>query len=213
VTSFCTGQSGQHAHSARGFDFYATPAIAVTALLDANPKHLDPASVRIREPAAADGGIVLPLRERGFAVIASDITARDFPLHFVSDFFLLTQAPAGTTTIITNPTYRSAQRFAEHAVDLAPDVFLLLRLCFLESVRRTDLLEHRGLYTLYVFRRRLPRMHRAGWNGRRTSSSICFAWFHWRRGSAVDPLSSASKPNQGGHVPLARTERRTRHGY
>jgi hypothetical protein len=98
---------------------------------------------------------VLPLRERGFAVIASDITARDFPLHFVSDFFLLTQAPAGTTTIITNPAYRSAQRFAEHAIDLAPDVFLLLRLCFLESVRRTDLLEHRGLYTLYVFRRRL----------------------------------------------------------
>jgi hypothetical protein len=151
VTSFCTGQSGQHAHSARGFDFYATPAIAVTALLDANPKHLDPASVRIWEPAAGDGGIVLPLRERGFAVIASDITARDFPLHFVSDFFLLTQAPAGTTTIITNPAYRSAQRFAEHAIDLAPDVFLLLRLCFLESVRRTDLLEHRGLYTLYVF--------------------------------------------------------------
>ncbi len=26
MTSFCTGQSGQHAHSARGFDFYATPA-------------------------------------------------------------------------------------------------------------------------------------------------------------------------------------------
>src|SRR5262245_45798863 len=51
--------------------------------------------------------------------------------------FLLTQAPAGTTTIITNPAYRSAQRFAEHAIDLAPDVFLLLRLCFLESVRRT----------------------------------------------------------------------------
>jgi hypothetical protein len=188
VTSFCTGQSGQHAHSARGFDFYATPAIAVTALLDANPKHLDPASVRIWEPAAGDGGIVLPLRERGFAVIASDITARDFPLHFVSDFFLLTQAPAGTTTIITNPAYRSAQRFAEHAIDLAPDVFLLLRLAFLESIRRTDLLEHRGLRAVHVFRRRLPRMHRHGWDGPRSSSSIAFAWFHWRAGFRGPPI-------------------------
>jgi hypothetical protein len=167
----------------RGFDFYATPAIAVTALFDANPEHLNSSSVRVWDPAAGDGGTVVPLRERGFAVICSDVGARGgFPLHFVADFFSRTCAPAGITTILTNPPYREAQRFAEHALELVSDVYLLLRLAFLESIRRTELLEHRGLRAVYVFRRRLPRIHRHDWNGRRTSSSICFAWFHWRRG-------------------------------
>ena len=112
MASFCTGQPGQHAHSVRRFDFYATPAIAVTALLDANPEHLNPSSVRVWDPAAGDGGTVVPLRERGFAVICSDVVARGgFPLHFVADFFSLTCAPAGITTILTNPPYREAQRF------------------------------------------------------------------------------------------------------
>jgi hypothetical protein len=181
-----TGQPGQHAHGARGHDFYPTPAIAVTALLDANPDGLDP-SLRIWEPATGDGGIATPLRERGFAVICSDIVRRNFPLHFTGDFFALTQAPAGSTTVLTNPPYQQAQRFAEHALDLVPDVWLLLRLAFLESVRRTELLEHRGLDAVYVFRRRLPRMHRDNWNGRRASSSICFAWFHWHRGHRGPP--------------------------
>jgi hypothetical protein len=132
---------------------------------------------------------VVPLRERGFPVIASDIVERDdFPLHFTADFFALTKAPAGCSTIITNPPYQRAQQFAEHALDLVPDVYLLLRLAFLESARRTDLLEHRGLCAVHVFRRRLPRMHRDGWDGPRASSSICFAWFHWRRGYRGSPI-------------------------
>lgn len=68
-----------------------------------------------------------------------------------------------------------------HALDLAPQVYLLLRLAFLKSAKRTDVLEHRGLRAVHVFRKRLPMMHRDGWYGPRASSTICFAWFCWNR--------------------------------
>jgi hypothetical protein len=186
MISFCTGQPGQHAHTGRAFDFYSTPAIAVEALLKA--EHFTP-NTRFWEPAAGDGAIANVLRAYGFPVICSDIVERAFPLHFTGDFFTQSKAPAGTTTIITNPPYRQAQRFAEHALELLPDVYLLLRLAFYESVRRTELLEHRGgLRVVHVFRRRLPRMHRHDWNGPRSSSSIAFAWFAWRRGHRSPPI-------------------------
>jgi hypothetical protein len=39
-------------------------------------------------------------------------------------------------------------------------------------------------------RRRLPRMHREGWDGPRASSSMAFAWFAWRRGYAGPTILS-----------------------
>jgi hypothetical protein len=117
-------------------------------------------------------------------VIASDIHDYGFPLHFVADFLATAKAPPGCSTIITNPPYRDADRFVRHALDLVPHVYLLLRLAFLESVRRTDILEKRGLARVHVFRKRLPMMHRDGWSGPRASSAIPFAWFRWDRDHA-----------------------------
>jgi hypothetical protein len=77
-----------------------------------------------------------------------------------------------------------ATEFTRHALDLATRVYLLLRLAFLESIRRSDILERRGLARVRVFRRRLPMMHRDGWS----ASAIPFAWFCWNRdhrGAAV----------------------------
>ena len=86
--------------------------------------------------------------------------------------------------ILTNPPYKLAAQFAEHALSLVPDVYLLLRLAFLESVGRTELLEHSGLRRVLVFRKRLPRMHRAGYDGPKSPSSMAFAWMCWRHNFA-----------------------------
>jgi hypothetical protein len=57
-------------------------------------------------------------------------------VHFVGDFLQQERAPADCSAILTNPPYKLAAQFAEHALALVPDVYLLLRLAFLERVSR-----------------------------------------------------------------------------
>ena len=133
-----------------------------------------------RKPAAGRGAIARVLRDYGHVVITSDVFGYD-GLDFVRDFLAETKMLAGCEAIVTNPPYRHANEFVAHALDLAPRVYLLLRLAFLESVRRTDILERRGLRAVHVFRNRLPMMHRDSRTGPRASSAMPFAWFCWDR--------------------------------
>jgi hypothetical protein len=164
-------QPGSHSYAERGNDLYETPACAVEALLQ-----VERLPHGIWEPCAGRLAIVRPLRDAGHAVIASDLV--DYgALHFVADFHGVTKAPAGTEAILTNPL-----RFIEHATDLCPLVIVLARLALLESVERTEILERRGLARVHVFRERLPRMHRDGWDGPKAPSAVPFAWFTWQAG-------------------------------
>jgi hypothetical protein len=169
-------QSGRHPHSERGLDLYETPPCAVEALL-----RVENISYWIWEPCAGRGAIVNVLRDHGHAVIASDVCKYDFPLHFYADFLDCSEAPPNVRTILTNPPFQIIDRFVAHALNLCPHLIVLARLAFLESVKRTAILEHRGLARVHVFRSRLPMMHRDGWRGPRASSSIPFAWFVWSR--------------------------------
>lgn len=170
-------QSGTHSHADRGADLYETPACATKALLHAEklPHH-------IWEPAAGRGAIVTVLRDAGPDVIASDLVDYGFPLHFVGDFLSQTKVPAGVECILTNPPFKIIGEFIAHALDLCPRVIMLARLALLESTRRTEILERRGLARVHIFRARLPMMHRDGWTGRKASSAIPYAWFCWEHG-------------------------------
>jgi hypothetical protein len=72
-------------------------------------------------------------------------------------------------------------------------VVMLLRLAFLESERRCHILENRGLARVHCFRKRLPMMHRDGWEGRKANSGMAFAWFVWdctlRGPTTIDRIS------------------------
>jgi hypothetical protein len=151
-------QTGRHSNAARGLDLYETPACAVEALLRA-----EQLPHGLWEFAAGRGAIARVLRAHGHAVICSDVQAYDgFALHFVADFLTTTTAPAGTQAGITNPPYRCAEQLVAHALALMPLVIILLRLSFLESVRRTSILDGGKLARVHVFKERLPRMHRRG---------------------------------------------------
>jgi hypothetical protein len=144
------------------------------------------------EPCAGHGSIVRVLRAHGHAVIASDLI--DYGnLHFVRDFLGEIGIPAGVEAIITNPPFKLAEEFVEHALQLCPLVIMLLRLAFLESERRCHILENRGLARVHVFRKRLPMMHRADWEGRKANSGMAFGWFCWDRAhtgsTVVDRIS------------------------
>jgi hypothetical protein len=58
---------------------------------------------------------------------------------------------------------------------------MLLRLAFMESERRAAILDGGKLARVYVFRNRLPMMHRDGWEGNKVSNPTAFAWFEWDR--------------------------------
>jgi hypothetical protein len=184
-------QSGRHPHSERGADLYETPPCATEALL-----RVELLPLWLWEPAAGRGAIARVLRDHGHIVIASDII--DYGNDFVRDFFAETKMLAGCEAIVTNPPYKLANEFAEHALDLAPKVYLLLRLAFLESIRRTEILEHRGLARVHVFRNRLPMMDRDGWTGPHASSAVAFGWFVWSRDhtgpTTIDRISWEGNP-------------------
>jgi hypothetical protein len=172
-------QRMSHSYAERGLDLYETDGGTVRALL-----RVEKLPHQIWEPATGRGSIVRELRSAGHTVIASDIASYGFKLNFVGDFLDQKKMPAGCKCIITNPPNRLMRRtapFLAHALDLCPRVIVLGRLTLLEAGSRTDLLEHRGLARFYVFRDRLPMMHRDGWAGPKTTNPTAYAWFVFDR--------------------------------
>lgn len=164
--------------SERGDDLYETPGVAVSALL-----RVESIPALVWEPACGPGSIVRELRASGHEVIATDLV--DYGCEGQAsgrDFLMERSAPDGVECIVTNPPFKLAGEFAAHALELVPQVHMLLRLAFLESERRRPILDNAGLRRVHVFRKRLPMMHRAGWEGRKANSGMAFAWFCWRRG-------------------------------
>jgi hypothetical protein len=170
-------QSKAHPRAVRGRDLYETPAVAVRALLE-----VEQLPRRIWEPASGRGAIARVLRRAGHRVATSDI-ARGV------DFLTTERLPNRSRAIVTNPPFQLASKFAAHAVKLCPYVAMLMRLGFLETGHPCHANGRARLFCLdevppariYVFRQRLPMMHRDGWKGRRASSAMAFCWIVWDR--------------------------------
>jgi hypothetical protein len=168
--------------SARGDDLYETPSVAVHALLKA-----EDLSGIIWEPACGPGAIVQVLRDAGHRVHATDLVDYDCPESEARvDFLMERHPPFHIGTLVTNPPFKLAAQFVRHALLLGvPKVVMLLRLAFLESEGRSDILNSGLLARVYVFRNRLPMMHRSGRGTQATktnSSAMSFAWFIWELG-------------------------------
>jgi len=181
-----SAQCGQHSFAERGHDCYPTSPGATRALLRAVG-----VPTNDWDPACGTHTIVNELRADGHVVTATDLVDYGVPAAppggYGRDFLLEQQAPPGCQAIVTNPPYRLAPQFVRHALTLVPVTCMLLRLAFLESTSRTDILEGGQLAQVLVFRKRLPMMHRRDWTGNRASNSMCFAWFVWRRGWRGNP--------------------------
>lgn len=168
--------------SNRGDDLYESPPQAVTALLA-----VENIPTRVWEPACGPGSIVSVLRKTGRDVLATDLVDYESPFqdHSGIDFLMdgLAETLAdGSRAIVTNPPYKNAHHFVARALEFSPYVAMLLRLAFLESERRRDIIDNSCLARVHVFRKRLPMMHRDGWEGKKASSSMAFGWFIWERG-------------------------------
>jgi hypothetical protein len=162
-------------------DLYETPDVAVHALLGAEPL---PKERVIWEPACGPGSIVKVLRSVGYRVYATDLV--DYGCEDSSsrvDFLMERLPPFPIGAVVTNPPFKIAGEFIAHALDLGiPKVMMLLRLQFLESQRRSSILDKGLLARVHVFANRLPMMHRYGWSGPKNTSAVTYAWFIWEAG-------------------------------
>jgi hypothetical protein len=186
----------KHPLAERGADLYQTPVPAVHALL-----RVERIPDKIWEPAAGPGAIVKALRATGRTVVATDLHDWGCPASLAgADFLRQDRAPDGVEAIVTNPPYSLAGQFVRHAKALCPEVIMLMRLGFLESTGRSDILDDGTLAAVYVFANRLQMMHRHGWEGNKASSAMCFAWMVWRRDhkgpATIQRIRWEAEPNQ-----------------
>ncbi len=182
-------QVQRHLLSERGDDAYMTPPAATEALL----KHVK-LPHRVWEPACGDGiGILDVLRAHGHEVVGSDLVDYGRPDCFWHRDFLFERAvPDGAQAIVTNPPYKLVEQFVARALELSPCVVMLLRLAFYEAGTgkqqkhqlRRRVLDEIPPARILAFRRRLPMMHRRGWEGRKGNSGMAFGWFCWDRSHA-----------------------------
>ena len=176
-------QSKAHLRADRGDDLYQTPPEATLALLK-----LEKLPYLIWEPACGRGAIMRVLVQQGHRVLGTDIKPRCAGGR-KADFLALASPPnAAVYGIVTNPPYQLAARFAARAIEIGcQHICMLMRLGFLEAGNprseagraRIFCLDHQPPARVYVFRNRLPMMHRDGWKGRRATSAMAFAWLVW----------------------------------
>ncbi len=156
-------------------DFFPSPPIAYEKLLEA-----ESFPDRIWEPACGDGVGSEVMKQHNKTVYSSDMYDHGYEhIDKVRSFFDFDCCPDSTDAIITNPPYNISKEFIEHALDISKKSAFLLRLQFLESIKRTSILDIRKPKLVMPFIRRIPRMHKFGYDGVKSSSSIAFAWFVW----------------------------------
>lgn len=159
-------------------DYYATDPKALEMLL--NEVEFDH---RVWECAVGGGHLADVLKNHHYNVKCSDIVDRGYPDTDIINF-LEYQPKIGRNDrdIITNPPYKYATEFVEHALDISMEsvkVSMLLKIQFLESKKRRKLFEKYPLQSVYVFSERIECAKNGDFTG---GSAVCYAWFIWEKG-------------------------------
>ena len=168
-------------------DFYPTPPEVTRALL-----RVESFTTPIWEPACGDGSASEVLKETGMPVFSSDLYDHGYGergIDFLEEDFLpVPDHPMGVGAIVTNPPFKLATEFIQHAIeDLKVDkLCLLMKLAALEGRTRSAVLRDTKLTKVYVFRNRIQ-LTRNG-EPARGGGMIAFAWFVWYKGHEGDPI-------------------------
>lgn len=181
---FATHGASNHSESERAeLDYYATDPAAVEALLDA-----ECFSRCVYEPACGGCHITKVLFEHGYDVVSTDIVHRGSEYQTATlDFFSVRDC---SWDIITNPPYKYAAEFAEHALEITRDgakVAMFLKLTFLEGGKRKALFDKHPPKRIYVFRNRID-CWKNGIKPEKPSKAVCYAWFVWENGYSGRPV-------------------------
>ncbi|WP_420406930.1 SAM-dependent methyltransferase [Hoeflea sp.] len=188
----------------RGDNLYETPIEAMRTLLA-----LEAFGPLVLEPSCGKGAISRPLEAAGHDVILTDLvdygtSDRHGVCQHVGDFREAKRAELTDATVIDlvgNPPYGEAMNaFIAHALrEFRPGKMAMLlnlnAICGTEDADRNFWLDEWPPSCIWVFSRRLPMMHRDGWDGPIASSRMNTAWFVWERvwGDSERPYGDGAK--------------------
>jgi hypothetical protein len=159
-------------------DYYATEPKALELLLE-----LEQFAPKVWECACGEGHLSEVLKTHGYDVKSSDLINRGYENTEVIDF-LKTDEP-NTRDIITNPPYKFAKEFVEHALDISMGgikVAMFLKIQFLEGKARRALFEKYPPKVIYVSSSRLRCAMNGDFEKYAKSNAVCYAWFIWEKG-------------------------------
>lgn len=166
-------------------DYYATEPRAAELLCE-----VETFSPEIWECACGEGHLAEVFRKHGYSVKASDLIDRGYGVGGV-DFLKENSCYHGD--IITNPPYKYAKEFVEHALEIVADgckVAMFLKLTFLEGKARKKLFENTPPKVVYVSSSRLQ----CAMNGdfvtdkKGAGTAVAYAWFVWEKGYAGETV-------------------------
>ena len=176
------GAHNMSSHERDKHDYYATDPRAAVLLLQHYPQ-LD----NIYECAAGEAHLSHVFDMYGKLGKASDLVVRSVPMEQID--FLQYNEKWHNGDIVTNPPYKYARQFVEHALDLVDEgryVCMFLRLAFLESQGRYHMFKKIPPKEVLVSAGRIN----CGMNGefnRKSNSAVPFAWFVWQKGFTGKP--------------------------
>lgn len=179
-SAYTTIGASNHANKERETnDYYATDPKAAELICK-----LESFSVNIWECACGEGHLSKVFEQNGYNVYSSDLVNRGYGDAGV-DF--LSRYEVWNGDIITNPPYKLAKEFVEHALSIVPigkKVAMFLKLTFMESQSRRKLFDTQPPKTIWVSSSRLQ----CAMNGdfdtykKGTGTAIAYAWYIWEKG-------------------------------
>jgi hypothetical protein len=172
-------------------DYYATEPKALELLLQ-----LETFSPYVWECACGEGHLSEVLKSHGYKVKSSDIIDRGYPGTEIADFLKTTKKDIYTDfprDIITNPPYKYAKEFVEHALEISMDstkIAMFLKVQFLEGKARRELFNKYPPKTIYVASSRLLCAKNGEFQKMRDGggSAVAYAWFIWEKGYTGDTI-------------------------
>lgn len=171
-------------------DYYATEPKALELLLK-----LEKFFPYVWECACGEGHLSKVLEEHGYKVRSSDIVDRGYPGTETLNFLEIQKADINDAPrdIITNPPYKYAKEFVEHALDISMDgtkVAMFLKVQFLEGKARRELFNKYPPKTIYVASSRLLCAKNGEFQKMREGggSAVAYAWFIWEKGYTGDTV-------------------------
>ena len=181
ASNHCDGERQEH-------DYYATEPRALQMLLEK-----EEFAHYIWECACGGGHLSQILIDAGYSVKSSDIVDRGFEGTEIIDFLKVKKQELTyemPRDIITNPPYKYAKEFVEHALDISMEstkVAMFLKLTFLEGQARKKLFEKYPPKRIYVFSGRVKCAKNGDFESV-GSSAVAYAWFIWEKGFAGNPI-------------------------